>query len=202
MGIVPAHELRFIVVSFWVRRGWGVWFLDTRRKGPAALSLVLYHRYSTSGVLRISTVFAKGFKLCSGGSGYFLEDRYARPCQWLLTPCTVRASHTVKSSQKCVHYVWLNAAVQCHLWSDEHNGGCIMVLAVPREGWNGRRPQRRRNKPKPLGKSVLQVSSVRVRLSLQRAKESSDTVFVGVKPGQMLLDLMMRMDKAHIKARH
>lgn len=46
----------------------------------------------------------------------------------------------------------------------------------------------------------FQVSSVKVRLSLQRAKDCSDTVYVGVKPGQMLLDLMMRMDSAHIKA--
>lgn len=44
-----------------------------------------------------------------------------------------------------------------------------------------------------------QVSSVKVRLSLQRAKDSFDNVYVGVKPGQMLLDLMMRMDSAHIK---
>lgn len=41
---------------------------------------------------------------------------------------------------------------------------------------------------------------MKVRLSLQRAKESVETVYVGVKPGQMLLDLMMRMDSAHIKA--
>lgn len=40
---------------------------------------------------------------------------------------------------------------------------------------------------------------MKVRLSLQRAKDSHDTVYVGVKPGQMLLDLMMRMDSAHIK---
>ncbi|CBJ29969.1 conserved unknown protein [Ectocarpus siliculosus] len=46
---------------------------------------------------------------------------------------------------------------------------------------------------------VFQVSSVKVRLSLQRAKDSFDNVYVGVKPGQMLLDLMMRMDSAHIK---
>lgn len=46
---------------------------------------------------------------------------------------------------------------------------------------------------------VLQVSSVKVRLSLQRAKDNFDNVYVGVKPGQMLLDLMMRMDSAHIK---
>ncbi|CAN0423405.1 unnamed protein product, partial [Hapterophycus canaliculatus] len=44
-----------------------------------------------------------------------------------------------------------------------------------------------------------QISSVKVRLSLQRAKDSFDNVYVGVKPGQMLLDLMMRMDSAHIK---
>lgn len=46
-----------------------------------------------------------------------------------------------------------------------------------------------------------QISSVKVRLSLQRAKDSFDNVYVGVKPGQMLLDLMMRMDSAHIKVR-
>lgn len=46
---------------------------------------------------------------------------------------------------------------------------------------------------------LLKVSSVKVRLSLQRAKDSFDNVYVGVKPGQMLLDLMMRMDSAHIK---
>lgn len=45
----------------------------------------------------------------------------------------------------------------------------------------------------------MKVSSVKVRLSLQRAKDSFETVYVGVKPGQMLLDLMMRMDSAHIK---
>lgn len=45
------------------------------------------------------------------------------------------------------------------------------------------------------------MSSVKVRLSLQRAKDSFDNVYVGVKPGQMLLDLMMRMDSAHIKVR-
>lgn len=49
--------------------------------------------------------------------------------------------------------------------------------------------------------SHVQVSSVKVRLSLQRAKDSFDNVYVGVKPGQMLLDLMMRMDSAHIKVR-
>lgn len=46
---------------------------------------------------------------------------------------------------------------------------------------------------------LRKVSSVKVRLSLQRAKDSFDNVYVGVKPGQMLLDLMMRMDSAHIK---
>ncbi|CAM9302133.1 unnamed protein product [Choristocarpus tenellus] len=46
---------------------------------------------------------------------------------------------------------------------------------------------------------VFQVSSVKVRLSLQRGKESEETVYVGIKPFQMLLDLMMRMDSAHIK---
>ncbi|CAM9663611.1 unnamed protein product [Discosporangium mesarthrocarpum] len=46
---------------------------------------------------------------------------------------------------------------------------------------------------------AFQVSSLKVRLSLQRGKESAETVYVGVKPGQMLLDLMMRMDSAHVK---
>lgn len=48
---------------------------------------------------------------------------------------------------------------------------------------------------------VFQISAIKVRLSLQRAKESIDTVYVGIKPGQMLLDLIGRMDSAHIKAR-
>lgn len=46
---------------------------------------------------------------------------------------------------------------------------------------------------------VFQVSAIKIRLSLQRAKESIETVYVGIKPGQMLLDLIGRMDGAHIK---
>ena len=57
----------------------------------------------------------------------------------------------------------------------------------------------RRYPPPPLPPFAMKVSSVKVRLSLQRAKDSFETVYVGVKPGQMLLDLMMRMDSAHIK---
>jgi hypothetical protein len=46
--------------------------------------------------------------------------------------------------------------------------------------------------------AALQVDRVNVRLSLQRPQQRPGEVAVGFRPAQMLLDMMMRMDKANI----
>ncbi|CAM9695330.1 unnamed protein product, partial [Phaeothamnion confervicola] len=46
---------------------------------------------------------------------------------------------------------------------------------------------------------LLQVNCIRVRLSLQRAQETVDSVYDGLRPTQMMLDSLLRMDRAHIR---
>jgi hypothetical protein len=45
---------------------------------------------------------------------------------------------------------------------------------------------------------VLQVAAVKLRLSLQRPHIAAQDVRTSLRPAQLLLDVMMRMDRAHI----